>query len=116
MTPPATRSTNPMSKPRPKSDPPAVHYGEPHFTFRILGKAKPSHAPGCRTPFGYCWKGTGDIHIDPRQPEHEMIDTVVHELVHDAFVFLDEDAVEAGAERIARAMWRLGYRRTIVAI
>lgn len=103
-----------MSKPRPQSDPPAVKYDQPHFTFRILGKGKPSHAPGCKTPFGYCWKGYGDIHVDPRQPEHEMIDTVVHELVHDAYPFLDEDAVEAGAIRISEALWRLGYRRTVL--
>ena len=102
-----------MSKPRPKSDPPAVRYDEPHFTFRELGKVKPSHAPSCKTPFGYCWKGTGDIHIDPRQPEHEMIDTIVHELLHDSAVFLDEPAVEAISTRIASAMWRLGYRRII---
>lgn len=102
-----------MSKPRPKSDPPAVFYKEPHFTFRPLGKTKPSHAPTCKTPFGYCWKGYGDIHIDPRQPEYEMIDTVVHELIHDAMPYLDESAVEASATKIAEAMWKLGYRRVI---
>ena len=52
-----------------------------------------------------------DIHLDPRQPEHEMIDTVVHELVHDALPFLAEDAVEPVSTRIASAMWRAGYRR-----
>lgn len=103
-----------MSKPRPESDPPAVKYEHPHFTFRILGKAKPTHDPKCKTPFGYCWKGYGDIHIDPRQPEHELVDTVVHELIHDTYPFLDEDAVEAGATRIAEALWRMGYRRTIL--
>ena len=103
--------TFPMA--RRKNKPKAVFYSEPHFTFRKLGKAKPSHARGCRTPFGYCWKGYGDIHVDPRQPEHEMIDTVVHELVHDALPFLAEEAVEPISSRIASAMWRLGYRRTV---
>ena len=42
-----------------------------------------------------------------------MIDTVVHELVHDAMPYLDEEAVEKAANRIASAMWKLGYRRTI---
>jgi len=102
-----------MSNPRPKLDPPAVLYKEPHFTFRILGKSRPTHASGSKTPFGYCWKGTGDIHIDPRQPEHEMIDTVVHELMHDCLPFLDENTVETSATKMAEAMWRLGYRRII---
>jgi hypothetical protein len=56
----------------------------------------------------------GDIHIDPRQPEHELIDTIVHELIHDTYPFLDEDAVESGATRIAESLWRMGYRRTVI--
>jgi hypothetical protein len=103
-----------MSSPRPKSDPPAVQYGEPHFTFRVLGRVKPTHDPKCPTPFGYCWKGYGDIHVDPRQSEEEMIDTVAHELLHDALPYLDEEAVEKAANRIASAMWKLGYRRTVI--
>jgi hypothetical protein len=102
-----------MRKKNQGNKPPAVRYKEPHFTFRKLGKAKPSHRPGSKTLFGYCWKGTGDIHIDPRQPEYEMIDTVVHELLHDTFTFLDEPTVEAAGTRIAEALWRLGYRRII---
>lgn len=94
-------------KPRPR------RYAEPHFTFRKLGKAKPSHAPNCKTPFGYVWKGWGDIHIDPRQPEHEMIDTVIHELIHDCLPFLDEKTVEETATKMASAMWRLNYRRFV---
>ena len=90
-----------------------VFYAEPHFTFRKLGKARPSHSKKCKTPFGHCWKGWGDIHIDPRQPEHEMIDTVVHELIHDAMPFLAEEAVEPMSQRISAAMWKLGYRRIV---
>ena len=94
-------------KPKPK------RYAQPNFTFRKLGRVKPSHAPNCKTPFGYVWKGWGDIHIDPRQPEHEMIDTVVHELLHDCLPFLDENTVETNATKIAEAMWRIGYRRIV---
>ena len=43
-----------------------------------------------------------------------MIDTVVHELLHDSAVFLDEQAVESISTRIASAMWKLGYRRTVI--
>jgi len=43
-----------------------------------------------------------------------MIDTVVHELVHDAMPYLDEETVEKAANRIASAMWKLGYRRTVI--
>ena len=102
-----------MSKPNRKKHPKAVRYAEPNFTFRPLGKERPSHRPGCKTEFGYCWKGYGDIHVDPRQPEYEMIDTVVHELLHDTFTFLDEPTVEAAGTRIGAALWKLGYRRII---
>jgi hypothetical protein len=42
-----------------------------------------------------------------------MIDTVVHELLHDTFTFLDEPTVEAAGTRIGAALWKLGYRRII---
>ena len=84
---------------------------EPNITFRKLGKAKPTHKVGCKTPFGVCWKGTGRIHIDPRQSEEELLDTLVHELVHDVEPFLTEDAVDNIGIYISKALWKQGYRR-----
>lgn len=81
------------------------------ITYRKLGKAKPSHASGCKTPFGVCWKGTGKIHIDPRQDEEEMLDTIVHELSHDIMPFMVEEAIDDIGLYISKALWKQGYRR-----
>lgn len=90
----------------------------PRITFRKLGKLKPSHKRRGGTSFGI-WKGdlrflpmNWDIYIDPRQPESEMLDTAVHELLHDAMPYLDEDAVERYSNHIGRALWRMGWRLT----
>jgi hypothetical protein len=84
---------------------------EADITFRRLGKDRPTHRSGCKTPFGVCWKGTGRIHIDPRQSEEELLDTLVHELVHDVQPFLVEDAVDNIGIYISKALWKQGYRR-----
>jgi len=40
-----------------------------------------------------------------------MLDTLVHEVLHAARPELDEEAVDTTASAIARALWRAGYRR-----
>lgn len=92
--------------------------GRPTIVFRRLGKLKPSHRRRGGTPFGI-WRGdlkfspmNGRIAIDPRQPEPEMLDTCVHELLHDAAPYLDEYAVETYGSHIADALWRMGWRLT----
>lgn len=91
----------------------------PSIQFRRLGKGRPSHRVKGRrkvTPFGI-WHGdlkfapmNGRIYIDPRQPEREMLDTAVHELLHDACPYLEEDAVERYGTHIGEALWRMGWR------
>lgn len=86
--------------------------------YKRLGKRPPSHARKNGTCFGE-WKGDvdfrpagGTIYIDPRQPEHELLDTAVHELLHDAAPYLEEYAVEVYGSHIADALWKMGWRLT----
>ena len=57
------------------------------------------------------YKGHGEITIDPRQSEREMLDTGIHESIHLAYPEKTEDEVEAASAIIARVVWALGYRR-----
>ena len=89
----------------------------PRIVYRRLGKKPPSHARR-GTHFGE-WKGNinfrpvgGQIALDPRQPESELLDTAVHELLHDACPYLEEYAVEVYGSHIADALWKMGWRLT----
>lgn len=91
---------------------------EPKIVFKKLGVKPPTHSEANKTDFGL-WEGpvvfnpvNGTIYIDPRQSEEEILDTMVHELLHDSMPFLDEQAVEAFANHISTALWKQGYRRT----
>jgi hypothetical protein len=84
--------------------------------YKKLGRKPPSHARPKKTPFGE-WKGDinfrpagGTIYIDPRQDEEEMLDTTVHELLHDAAPYLEEYAVEVYGTPISDALWKMGWR------
>jgi hypothetical protein len=90
----------------------------PRITYRKLGKKPPSHARKNGTHFGE-WRGNlnfkpsgGEIILDPRQPEDELLDTVIHELLHDACPYLEEYAVEVYGNHISEALWRMGWRLT----
>lgn len=95
----------------------------PKIIYQSMGKNPPKHIKctcGARkaTDFGE-WKGDlvvkpacGTIRIDPRQSDEEMLDTIVHELIHDAMPYLEEFAVEIYATHISNALWKQGYRRT----
>ena len=63
------------------------------------------------TNFGELDINTGVVSIDPRQPEDEMIDTMVHEFLHVACPNMPEDKVAAAATLIADNLWLQGYRR-----
>lgn len=87
----------------------------PRIIYKRLGRKPPSHARR-GTHFGE-WKGNinfkpvgGQIALDPRQPEHELLDTAVHELLHDACPYLEEYAVEVYGTHIADALWKMGWR------
>lgn len=92
----------------------------PKIVYRRLGKEPPKsckcHCP--HTDYGR-WKGdikfrpaNGVISVDPRQPDEELLDTLIHELMHDAAPFLEEFAVCHYASHIAEALWREGWRPT----
>lgn len=90
----------------------------PRIIYRKLGKKPPSHARKNGTHFGE-WRGNlnfkpsgGEIILDPRQPEDELLDTAVHELLHDACPYLEEYAVEVYGNHISDALWRMGWRLT----
>ena len=63
------------------------------------------------TNFGELDINTGVVSIDPRQPEDEMIDTMVHEFLHVACPSMPEDKVATAATLIADNLWLQGYRR-----
>jgi hypothetical protein len=51
------------------------------------------------------------IHIASWQSEEELLDTLLHELVHCCRPELDETAVTEMSREMARVLWALGYRR-----
>lgn len=51
------------------------------------------------------------IRIRPDQGELEMLDTLLHEMGHAAYWDMKEEAIDEAATDIAKALWRLGYRR-----
>ena len=73
------------------------------LTERKLGKEQ---------ALGLCWHGdVPHIELDPRQPSHERLDTLCHELGHVILPEMTEqDAVKFG-NRIASVLWEDGWRR-----
>ena len=55
--------------------------------------------------------GDGCVYVDQRQSGIDELDTVIHELLHDALPHLSEETVERAAPLIARSMWRDKWRR-----
>lgn len=52
-----------------------------------------------------------EILVDATLTGERELDVFVHEMLHAAFWDLDEAAIADTATDIARALWRLGYRR-----
>ena len=48
--------------------------------------------------------------IVERGEQEMMASTLVHELLHEAFPFLDDDAIEAAELKLAPILWRYGFR------
>jgi hypothetical protein len=74
-----------------------------------LGESPPNGRNS--TAFGKANKPTGEVVIDPRQPESELLDTAVHEALHVACPFMGEAKVAKTATLIAETLWKMGYRR-----
>jgi hypothetical protein len=77
--------------------------------FRELGEHPPTNSNS--TDFGQADKATGEVTLDPRQPESEMLDSAVHEFLHVACPYMAEKNVAATATIVAEALWKMGYRR-----
>jgi hypothetical protein len=93
-----------MKKEQPKSELPKVVYGK-------LGSSRPRNGnKPSRTPFGTWDKGL--IKIDPRQEPQEMLDTIVHEVLHEAQPEINEEGIERISNLISAVLWREGYRKT----
>ena len=57
--------------------------------------------------------GRQRIEIDPRQPEKERLNTLIHEAIHLADFDIPEAKVIRLANKAADVVWRQGYRRTV---
>jgi hypothetical protein len=57
--------------------------------------------------------GDGRVYIDPRQSGVDEMDTIIHELLHDCFPHLSEEAVCGAAGTMSRSLWRDKWRRVI---
>jgi hypothetical protein len=67
--------------------------------------------PNLGESHGCCNKLQRTIRIALGKDEREMLDSIIHEVLHAALWDLDEEAVEETANAISGALWRLGYRR-----
>lgn len=81
----------------------------PKIVFDELGDKRPNGKN--KTSFGEVDTHSGEIYIDPRQSESELLDTMVHELLHLNFKYMSEKNVHNSASNIASTLWRMGYRR-----
>ena len=82
---------------------------KPKIVFDKLGDKRPNGKN--KTSFGEVDTHSGEIYIDPRQSESELLDTLVHELLHLNFKYMSEKNVHNSASNIASTLWRMGYRR-----
>lgn len=89
--------------------------GLPEVVYKNLGSSRPSHEKGARTPFGLWTKGRagspGKITVDPRQSAYEMLDTLVHESLHEAQPEITEEGIVRISRLISKILWREGYRK-----
>lgn len=87
----------------------------PEVIYKNLGSSRPSHEKGARTPFGLWRKGragsSGKITVDPRQSPYEMLDTLVHESLHEAQPEITEEGIVRISRLISKVLWREGYRK-----
>ena len=56
--------------------------------------------------------GKQTIVVDPRQPEKEKLNTLIHEAIHLADFDIPEAKVIRLANKAAEVLWKQGYRKT----
>jgi hypothetical protein len=83
----------------------------PKVVYAKLGSSRPKLQKNgkSKTPFGI-WSD-GIIKVDPRQEPSEMLDTLVHEILHEAQPEITEEGIERISEMISAVLWREGYRK-----
>lgn len=81
---------------------------------RVITARLGKKAPGgqSHTPFGIV-SSDGNVYIDPRQCESELLDTLVHEMLHIAYPRMSEANVRRGSRTVSNVLWRKGYRRSL---
>ena len=88
--------------------------GLPTVSYRNLGTGRPSHKKRSRTPFGIWKEGSageaGKIVIDPRQTPYEMLDTLIHESLHEAQPEITEEGICRISRLLSKILWREGCR------
>ena len=80
---------------------------KPTFKIRVKERKLGRHkAMGLAHPDGL-------IEIDPRTPPKEYLDTLIHELLHQArpSSYWDEEAVWETAAILAEHLWKAGFRK-----
>ena len=84
----------------------------PKVIYTNLGRSRPKLEKNglSKTSFGTWDKGV--LKIDPRQEPKEMLDTIVHEILHEGLPELNEEGVERVSNLISEVLWREGYRKT----
>ena len=73
-----------------------------HIVDKKLGRSK---------AWGLCYQGDNLIEIDPRQKSKDYFNTLVHELLHEAFHEMSETQVTRAANLITNNLWLKGYRK-----
>jgi len=91
----------------------SVTLGKTRYKVRVVKDAQRHKAKaGFDSPFelhGYLDKQRKRIVVREDEPE-EMASTVLHEMLHALFPYLDEDAIAAAEESLAPVLWRHGFR------
>ncbi len=69
--------------------------------FKKLGREKAA---------GLAYKNDRLIYIDPQQRGFDMLDTIIHEVIHCQQPDLSEEAVSDFATELADILWKCQYR------
>lgn len=85
--------------------------------FRRLGKHKANGGKVDGLAWGYDndktgrWEPSGLIEIDVRLKGIDLLDTVIHEMIHTHNPQMGEPEVKRQAREIAKVLWKMNYRR-----
>ena len=91
---------------------PARSPRRPVKTVKVRGKKWALRfVPNLGDSAGQCDYTQGVIRIALGQKPQDELDTLIHEILHAAYPDICESGIAEGAEGVAEALWRLGYRR-----